>query len=319
MGGSFATSVSSFVNNPHDSAAADAVLQALTHSAVDPMTREDAQRALDAAANGDWKTLKELLQKYPNNPVLQDLIAKLLQKNGLKPEDAERLMQAWRSGDPTLIANTVAGLANAYPGNPLFQPGGALNNPDTNPGGYTRPSVSTSNVPTPRGGDVYDKPVTPGTVIRGGGGSVIDEREWLDEQGRIKKQTLRAVYTDFKGGQIESEKLFDSNAQRGTDGSITINPAEVPGKGIEWYFSVKETSRTPVGDGFTITFQLVNGGTPPDAQFDVTGWEGPDGKKDSTQTQFTMTFPKPGKYEVKAYGQTRTYHSVFTITQPISF
>jgi hypothetical protein len=304
------TTVNSFLSNPNNPAAADALRLALHTSDIDPMSAEDAQLAVNAAAQGDLGTLRKLLQKYPHDPVLQALLAGLLQKTGPDPltsAEAQRMVQAWASGDPAAIASAVKDIAAAHPNSPFFKQGGSLN-PDSNP-------INSSVNPNPAD-DPYNQAHP---KITSSTGEVIDEREWLDDQGHIKHQIIRAKYTDFKGGQIDSEKLLDSNAQKGADGSVTINPTEVAGSKIEWSFTIKETSRNPAGEGFNVTFQLVNDGTPADAKFDVTGWEGPDGKKDTTDNQFTVTFPKRGKYEVKAYGQTGKYHSNFTITQPVSF
>jgi hypothetical protein len=156
-------------------------------------------------------------------------------------------------------------------------------------------------------------------VVHDQNGQVVDERDWLDANMKPKKEIVRTTYTDFKSGQIDSERILISNARTDADGNITIDPTEVPGSKIDWLFTIKQVSSVPAGDGFTVSFELDNDGTPADAGYVVTAWEGPEGKKDATGASFTVTFPKSGDYVIKVYGTTTKYHSNFTISLPVKF
>ena len=154
--------------------------------------------------------------------------------------------------------------------------------------------------------------------VHGANGQVFDEREWLDPQGRLKKQVVRAAYTDFKGGQIDSEKLITSAPKQEADGSISVSQAEEPGSKIDWLFTIKQTKQEAVGQDSRSTYQVVNDGTPANAAFEITSWD-LDDKKESGGKEYTVTFPKPGDYVVKAHGKTGKYGSEFTIPLPVHF
>jgi hypothetical protein len=96
---------------------------------------------------------------------------------------------------------------------------------------------------------------------------------------------------------------------------VTVSTNEQAGSKIEWILSIKSTQPDPSGP---VTYELVNDGTPADAEFSVTSWEGPDGEKSVTDRKFTFTPPKTGGYTVKAHGRTTKYGSKFTIVQPVN-
>lgn len=151
------------------------------------------------------------------------------------------------------------------------------------------------------------------------GKSIQLEKDWFDAQGNLRAKRVRMTYTDFDGGRINSEVVLNSNAQKRPDGSFAVAPAEEEGSKIEWALIINASDRKPAGQGFSVTCQLLNEGTPKDAEFEVTAWEGPDGRKETSDKQFAVTFPKPGTYEIKAYGRTLKYDNKFTISLPIEF
>jgi hypothetical protein len=287
--------------------AADAFLQALQSAPLDPMSEADAKAYKAAYDARDLATLLSFFLAHLRNAAVADSIEKLLQTGpgALSPAEAKRMVEAFASGDQAAISRTAADIGSTHPNNPFFKPGGALS------------SSALNSFGGPSGGAVFDRP-RKGDTINASPGQIFDEREWFDEQGRLKKKILRAGYTDFKGGQIFSEKILTSNPKKEADGSFTVTQTEEPSSGIDWLFTIKETKRAAVGQGWTVSFQLVND-DPGKAAFEVSAWEGPDGKKESSNREFTVTFPTPGKYTVKAYGKTGKYHSDFVITLPVQF
>jgi hypothetical protein len=208
------------------------------------------------------------------------------------------------SGGRSPIGNLVR-----HDGNPIGGdgPGG----PSAPGGPGAPPGAGGPGGPAPKAGDTI--------FIGGKPASGTDIRELFDENGNLKKKFLKVTYTDAKGGHIDTEVMLKNEPQKRPDGGWDIAQSGEDGTKISWLLGIKESNRTPAGLGFTATYQLINEGTPADAQFDVTAWEGPGGRKDSADTSFTVTLPNPGHYEIKVYGQTKQYGSPFTITVPVDF
>jgi hypothetical protein len=174
------------------------------------------------------------------------------------------------------------------------------------------PGSSTSNgFGTPNQNSTFIDPAT--------GRAISLDKEWFDAQGNLKPKRVRYTYTDYAGGHIDKEVVLKANTAPGANGAVNFTASEEEGSRIDWLLLIKETDRRPNGQGFTATYQLVNEGTPSDAEFEVAGWDGPGGKRDAGDRQFTVTFPQPGDYEIKAFGRTRKYDDKFTIILPVKF
>ena len=289
--------------DPNNQASVDAFVWGSTHTPSGALSAEDAQKAMEAAKSLDIPTLLALCQKYPGNPYLQELLKWALLKKGLiKPSE---------SGDSfEKIVQNHPDIFQKYPGigsflNPSI--GGTVGPVPSSPPG----TVAAGSVPPPG-----IKFVTPG-------GGEFDIRPFLGQNGELLPKTVVAHYTDIKGGQIDSEAMVDADYKTVKTDTVTVQTTEEPGSRIEWRFTIKQIKSAPAGQGFNVTFQLVNDG-PPDAVFAVTawGWDGPDASKEekaSTETQTTVTFPKRGSYVIKASGTTKKYGSKFTISQPENF
>jgi hypothetical protein len=151
------------------------------------------------------------------------------------------------------------------------------------------------------------------------GKAITLDKEWFDAQGNLKSKRVRYTYTDYAGGHIDKEVVLKANTAPGANGAVSFTATEEEGSRIDWLLLIKENDRKPAGQGFTVTYQLVNEGTPSDAEFEVTAWEGPGGRRETSDKQFTVTFPQPGDYEAKVYGHTRKYDNKFTISLPVKF
>lgn len=151
------------------------------------------------------------------------------------------------------------------------------------------------------------------------GKAITLDKEWFDAQGNLKSKRVRYTYTDYAGGHIDKEVVLKANTAPGANGAVSFTATEEEGSRIDWLLLIKENDRKPTGQGFTVTYQLVNEGTPSDAEFEVTAWEGPGGRRETSDKQFTVTFPQPGDYEAKVYGHTRKYDNKFTISLPVKF
>jgi hypothetical protein len=151
------------------------------------------------------------------------------------------------------------------------------------------------------------------------GRAITLDKEWFDAQGNLKAKRVRYTYTDYAGGHIDKEVVLKANTAPGANGAVNFSASEEEGSRIDWLLLIKENERKPAGQGFTATYQLINEGTPSDAEFEVSAWEGPGGRRETSDKQFTVTFPQPGDYEIKAYGRTRKYDNKFTISLPVKF
>ena len=134
-------------------------------------------------------------------------------------------------------------------------------------------------------------------------GSEFDERV-INENGQSKQIKIRTKYQGSKQeGKIDSEEVIkDGKSEK-----------------IKWAFLINQTEEKQ-GEGYKISFELVNTGTPANAAFSVTAWSVPEGveKKESNGNQLTAVFPKPGKYDIKVNGKTK-YDSSFTISTTVDF
>jgi hypothetical protein len=146
-----------------------------------------------------------------------------------------------------------------------------------------------------------------------------EAKAYMGPNGAIKDKMLRATYTDVTGGRIDTEAWLKNDAQRRADGGLDITSTEQDDTRVSWLLSIKEAARQPAGAGFTATYNLINEGAPPDAEFQVTAWEGPGGKKSTSDTSFSVTFPQSGTYDIKAYGRTRKYDNPFVIKTTATF
>jgi hypothetical protein len=281
------TLVNDFFSQPDSAAASNAVSNALTQAPC-PLSPEEAQQAIQAAKKGDIPALVALYQKHPCNDVLKEMVRHVLIKDGrMPPADVDAYLKALTNQDDP----ARNGFESKYP---FLKPGGGTVTPANTDAG-------TTDYVTPTG----DK---------------FDIRPFLDPNtGKLMPKTVIAHYADLIGRQIDSEVIVDADYKTVKPGTVAVHTTEEPGSKIDWRFTIKQTKSAPAGQGFTVTFQLVNDGTPADAAFAATDWEGPDGKKPSTDTQFTVTFPRPGDYVVKVYGTTTKYGSKFTISQPVHF
>ena len=160
----------------------------------------------------------------------------------------------------------------------------------------------------------------PEKVTIGGRTATLDDiHELFDDKGNLRRTFVKASYIDgVKGGRLASEVKLKNDLKDKGDGSYDVTQTE-DGTAITWNFAIEKVSEEQKDQGFTATYKLVNGGTPPpDGDFVIISWAGPDGQKGTGDT-FTVTFPKPGAYEVKVSGQTKKYQSNFSITKPVSF
>ncbi len=278
-----------------DADAQSALYNALVQSGLSP---EDAHAAVDAAAKGDLATILRLLHKYPDNKYLQALVNRLSESGDdpLTPEETKQLIKAAQDGD----LDTIRHILQNHPNHR------GANDPDLNDQDFF-----TDNYQPHRhghqGGSGNNSNDQGDNLNNGGnsgnGGDI--SAPWSEEEKRDGRKD--AHYLDFVGGHIGTEKLF-------------IWPDKVkPADEIDWVFSIKPGDEQPTADGGKkVTYELVND-DPANADFEITAWEGPDGKTPSSERKFTVTFPKPGEYTVKVYGQTSKYHHDFVIPLSVTF
>ena len=261
----------------------------------------------------------------PNNPSAMDAAKQALQStpsDALSPEEAQQALEFYKSGNiPGLAA-----LVQRHPGNEYLRQllSKALINAGLTPADAANYVNAARNHDSGAMAQIAAKypaiqPQASGTRYVTPSGGEFDIRPFLGEDGKLKPKTVVAKYTDIKFGQIDSEVIVDADYKTLEPGTVAVQTTEEPGSRIDWRFTIKQIKSAPAGQGFTVTFQLVNDGTPADAAFAVTAWEGPDGRKDSTDNQITVMFPKPGSYVIKASGSTTKYGSKFTISQPVNF
>ena len=132
----------------------------------------------------------------------------------------------------------------------------------------------------------------------------FDEREFLDDNGQPTKGKVRAQYQ----GRIGEGKLDREDVRRADGGA----------EKIEWGFVIKQSEGDKSGDGYKVSFELVNSGKPKNAPFTVKAWTGPDGKVETKDRQISFVFPKSGEYVVKVEGQTK-HMSPFVISTKVNF
>lgn len=159
------------------------------------------------------------------------------------------------------------------------------------------------------------------TFVTPGGDPVRLEREWFDEQGKLKKYKVEVVYIGEENGQIKSEALLRSNVREESGKIVWDTPTEEPGSRIKWILDIRKVEDKKLGDGFQATFEVTNDGTEPaDATFEVTAWEGPDAsRRETKERRATFDFPKPGEYSLRVYGQTTKYKDKFRISAQVRF
>lgn len=132
--------------------------------------------------------------------------------------------------------------------------------------------------------------------------------------GRVKPDVVRIKYSDHQGGQITSETRYTVKLERGSgpkDWVLSEKPVET----VDWQFLIRPVGdQKKLADGFQATYELVNDASA-SADFDVTGWEGPDGTVyRTTDKQFTVTFAQPEQQTIKARGVTKKYNNQFAIS-----
>ena len=132
----------------------------------------------------------------------------------------------------------------------------------------------------------------------------FDEREFLDDNGQPTKGKVRAQYQ----GRIGEGKLDREDVRRADGGA----------EKIEWGFVIKQSEGDKSGDGYKVSFELVNSGKPKNAPFTVKAGTGPDGKVETKDRQSSFVFPKSGEYVVKVEGQTK-HMSPFVISTKVNF
>jgi hypothetical protein len=268
----------------------------------------------------------------PNSQDAQRDVENALKAAGVPPEIAHQAMLAAVRRD----CDSLAKYLKAYPGDAmkalydLFcgQAGtggtggapGTGGTPGTSATGGAGGTPGAAGTGGPAGSENAGQPQYGKDVMRDPDGKVFDDREWFDAAGKLKKQIVRTTYTGERGGKIDSERILVSDYKKEADGSYTVSQNEVPDSKIDWLFTIKETKRDAAGQG-TVTYQLLNAGTPKDAAFEVTSWtcEGADVRKGSAANEITVTFPKSGHYEVQAHGVTKTYTSTFKIVLSVDY
>jgi hypothetical protein len=117
-----------------------------------------------------------------------------------------------------------------------------------------------------------------------------------------------------QGGQITSETRYSVKLEKGSgprDWVLNEKPVDT----LDWQFLIRPVGdQKKVADGFQATYELVNDASP-SADYEVTGWEGPDGTLYRTNDkQFTVTFAQPEQQTIKALGVTRKYNNKFAIS-----
>jgi serine/threonine protein kinase len=148
-------------------------------------------------------------------------------------------------------------------------------------------------------------------------GAKLNPYDYFDERGNFRLVDLQTTYSDFKGCKLKSESLTYDYFQKVAPGKFIMTPTKSPG--YFWVFAIEQSNSGKLADEYVATFKLVNSGRPKDASFAVIAWEGPEGRIETDEQQITLSFPKSGKYEVKAYGVTTTYQSDFVVTETASF
>ena len=148
-------------------------------------------------------------------------------------------------------------------------------------------------------------------------GAKLNPWDYFDQRGNFRLVDLSTKYGDFKGGKLGSESLTYDYFQKLAPGKFLMTPTKSPG--YFWVFAIEQSNSGKLADEYVATFKLVNSGRPKDASFAVIAWEGPEGRIETDEQQITLSFPKSGKYEVKAYGVTTTYQSDFVFTETASF
>jgi hypothetical protein len=285
-------------------------LQRLLQSCRDGLTADEAARAAKAFYAGDLKTLLDLLKAHPDNPVLKEMVARLLRDLGLSPDDAVDFIGCWDRND----SGGLKRLAEKYPNAlPLQELAGSGATPATSP---PRPPQSAAPAPVagakPKATDSY---VTPD-------GKPVDQhilKRFFNEDGSAKEGAVDVDYIGREGGQINYEQKVLFKFTR-TDNPNVWVPEEVKGERIDWALQIREVERSKDGQTWHVTYKVqnLNGGA---AAFALTKWvlTDPTGQsKSATGDQFKADITTAGTYTVEAHGQTG-WGSRFIITESPTF
>lgn len=168
------------------------------------------------------------------------------------------------------------------------------------------------------GGSSYSQMPAPSDTIMTADGRRLgweDFRTYLDPAtGKVKPDVVRVKYSDHQGGQITSETRFSVKLEKGSgprDWVLDEKPVDT----LDWQFLIRPVGdQKKVNEGFQATYELVNDSSSP-SDFEVTGWEGPDGASYPTsEKQFTVTFAQPEQQTIKVHGVTKKYNSKFAIS-----
>jgi hypothetical protein len=189
--------------------------------------------------------------------------------------------------------------------------------PSSNPGATSVAPYSQQPVVRSLGGGSSQTPGPSDTIMTADGRRLgwEDFKTYLDPTtGKLKPDVVRIKYSDRQGGQITSETRFSVKLEKGSgprDWVLDERPVDT----LDWQFLIR-----PVGDqkklnaGFQATYELVND-SPSPSDFEITGWEGPDGTiVPTSEKQFTVTFAQPEQQTIKVHGVTRKYNSKFAIS-----
>ena len=167
------------------------------------------------------------------------------------------------------------------------------------------------------GNDYSSGPAPSDTIMTADGRRLGWEefKTYLDPAtGKIKPDVVRIKYSDHQGGQITSETRYSVKLEKGNgprDWVLNEKPVDT----LDWQFLIRPVGdQRKVTDGFQATYELVNDASA-SADFDVTGWEGPDGTVYRTNNkQFTLTFAQPEQQTIVAHGVTKKYNNQFAIS-----
>jgi hypothetical protein len=167
-------------------------------------------------------------------------------------------------------------------------------------------------------GSSYSQAPSPSDTITTSDGRRLgweDFKTYLDPAtGKLKPDVVRVKYSDRQGGQITSETRYSVKLEKGSgprDWVLDERPVDT----LDWQFLIRPVGdQRKLNDGFQATYELVND-SPSPSDFEITGWEGPDGTiVPTSEKQFTVTFAQPEQQTIKVHGVTRKYNSKFAIT-----
>jgi hypothetical protein len=285
----------------------------------DPLTPDEAKQALDALARGDLRTLLDLLKKHPNNPVLRALISQLLQQgpNGLSASDAERFIDAVLRNDE----KTQREIITSNPANPSLRQYG-VGSGAGQPGGPTTTTVGGRPVA------VYSPGQEPTGGYMGPDGRLITvpadwgDIAWEQDPNDVRKQRKgpradRSYIGATNTVLVAEQERFLVRTFREPNQPPLLNTET--GKRIEWIFKIQ-----PIGElGKKAAYELKNFSNNGEATT-VRAWKLVDtssGKtvQESAGERFEFEFDAPGRYEIKAIGETTRLKSQFEISAPVEY